>query len=890
MSGPKSDENAVGSFKSTTSQNIRQPRQRLASNYLLVWIDASIDETNKDCQETFAQLKNVISHITLCTEPDRCIQVLNKVDKERAFVITSYSLGQHLVPEIHGMLQLEAIYIICGDKSEHQKWTQNWAKIKGVHTNMKDICQALQADVKQYNQDSIAMSFVTVNELASTYDSNQLEPTFMYTQIFKEILLDMEHGKQAIKDFITNCRQNECGFTVTINRFEKEYHAQSAIWWYTFTPFIYYMLNDGLRSMEGNTIINMGFFIHDLHQQIQQLYQQQVNHYHDKPFLVYRGQGLKKSNFEKLQKTKGGLMSFNNFLSTSKDKQVSLKFAEFASMIPDMVAILFVMSIDPCIKSTPFASIKEMSAIKEQEEEILFSMHAVFRVNAIKQIDNNDQLYQVELQLTSDDDQQLRILTDRIREEASGTEWQRLGVLLLKIGQFNKAEELYKVLLEHTLDEDEKAYYYHQLGYVKNDQGDYKKAIWYYEQGLEIKQKTLPSNHPELATPFNNIGSVYDNMGEYSKALSFYEKALGIYQETLPSDHPDLATSYSNIGLTYSEMGEYSKALSYYEKVFEILKNTLPSNHPYLATSYSNIGNVHNKIGKHSKALSFYEKVLEIKQKTLPSNHHQLATSYNNTGSVHDFMGEYSKALSFYEKALEIRQKTLSSNHPDLATSYDTIGLVYNHVGEYSKALSYYEKALEIREKSLPLHHPDLATTYNNIGSVYDSMGEYSKTRSYYDKALEILKKTLPLNHPDLANLYNNIGNVHNKMEEYFEALSYYDKALEILKNTVPSNHPYLATLYSNIGSVFDKIGEYRKALSLHEKALEIYRNTLPSNHPLLATSYNNSGFGYYNMKDYSKALSYLERALDILQSALPLTHPHIKSVKESIEIVKKKL
>ncbi|CAF1456131.1 unnamed protein product [Adineta steineri] len=460
----------------------------------------------------------------------------------------------------------------------------------------------------------------------------------------------------------------------------------------------------------------MGFFIHDLHQQIQQLYQQQVNHYHGKPFLVYRGQGLKKSNFEKLQKTKGGLMSFNNFLSTSKDEEVSLKFAKFASMIPDMVAILFVMSIDPCIKSTPFASIKEMSAI-EGEKEILFSMHAVFRVNAIKQMDNNDQLYQVELQLTSDDDQQLRILTDRIREEASGTEWQRLAKLLLEIGQFNKAEELYNVLLEETSDEGEKAGYYNHLGYLKIDQGDYKKAIWYNEQALDIQQKTLPPNHSDLATSHSNIG------------------ALGIYQETLPSNHPDLATSYSNIGLAYSEMGEYSKALSYYEKAFEILKNTLPSNHPYLATSYNNIGNVHKNMGKHSKALSFYEKALEIKQKTLPSNHPLLATSYNNICSVYDFMGEYSKARSSHEKALEIRQKTLSSNHPDLATSYDTIGLVYNHVGKYSKALSYYEKALEIREKSLPSDHPALATTYNNIGSVYDSMGKYSKTLSYYDKA-----------------------------------------------------------------------------------------------------------------------------------------------------------
>ena len=66
-------------------------------------------------------------------------------------------------------------------------------------------------------------------------------------------------------------------------------------------------------------------------------------------------------------------------------------------------------------------------------------MHTVFRIGEIKQIDKSNPLYQVELRLISDDDPQLRILTERIREEAeSGTGWQRIGQLLLKISQFDK--------------------------------------------------------------------------------------------------------------------------------------------------------------------------------------------------------------------------------------------------------------------------------------------------------------------------------------------------------------------------------------------------------------------------------------------------------------------
>ncbi|CAF0789093.1 unnamed protein product [Adineta steineri] len=421
----KSSKSSAKSSHGARVSYARQARQRMASNYLLLWVDVSIDERKKDCQDTLTQLKNVVNDVKLCTEPNQCIQVLNKTDKERAFVITSGSLGQHLVPEIHGIPQLDAIYIFCGNKSRHQGWSQNWTKVKGIHTNIKEICQALQSAVKQCDQDTIAVSFLTINDMASTENLNQLEPTFMYTQLFKEVLLDIKYDRTAIKDLAACCREDFSGNSSelqVINEFERDYRPEKAIWWYTRECFTYKMLNQALRTLNADIIINMGFFLRDVHQQIQQLHEQQVSSYGRKTFLVYRGQGLMKSDFEKLQKAKGGLMSFNNFLSTSKNEIVSLGFAQDASTKPDMVGILFYMSIDPCIKSAPFASINELSYFEAQEEEILFSMHTVFRVNTIKQTDKKNQLYQIELELTSDDDQRLRVLTDRIRKE-TGAQW-----------------------------------------------------------------------------------------------------------------------------------------------------------------------------------------------------------------------------------------------------------------------------------------------------------------------------------------------------------------------------------------------------------------------------------------------------------------------------------
>jgi hypothetical protein len=373
--------------------------------------------------------------------------------------------------------------------------------MSGSKSNQKvsALSNAVGATVNRCNEDSIVVSFVPLNKEDSSPNLDQLEPTFMYTKILKEILLAMEYDAKSVNDFITFCRSRNCESQSSIDLFEKDYHSEQAICWYTRSSFIYFMLNGALRILEADTIINMGFFLRDLHHRIEQLHQQQISSYNGKSFTVYRGQGLSKEHFEKLRKTKGGLISFNNFLSTSKEQTVSFVFAEGFSSDPDMVGILFKMSIDPSVSLTAFASIREASSFPN-EEEILLSMHTVFRIGAIKQIDSNSRLYQVELQLTADDDEQLRILTKFIGEEsADDTGWKRFGFLLVKIGQLQKAEQLFQVLLQQTSDEGEKWLYYNQLGCVKYYQGDYEKAICYYEKGFAVSKKALLLNHPSVA-------------------------------------------------------------------------------------------------------------------------------------------------------------------------------------------------------------------------------------------------------------------------------------------------------------------------------------------------------------------------------------------------------
>ncbi len=76
-------------------------------------------------------------------------------------------------------------------------------------------------------------------------------------------------------------------------------------------------------------------------------------------------------------------------------------------------------------------------------------------------------------------------LNDEALDTVRGSDlegWVRLGQLMIKLGQFNKAEELYEILLKQATNEREKADLFHQLGWTKTDQGKYAEAIEFYEK------------------------------------------------------------------------------------------------------------------------------------------------------------------------------------------------------------------------------------------------------------------------------------------------------------------------------------------------------------------------------------------------------------------------
>ncbi|CAF4639228.1 unnamed protein product, partial [Rotaria magnacalcarata] len=521
-----------------TSTETFQPRpRRMVQNFLLVWLDANIDERKVDYQKSLTKLRNIAVTVEPFTDVDQCVDYLTSIDDQKIYLITTASIGQTTVPLIHDIAQLDKIFVFCSSTDSHKAWAKEWSKV-----------------TQSCDHDAIPMSFIPKREMSEVASNrqnlDQLPPSYMYSIIFKDIVLEIDgEDAKSINTLVIYCRQQNIP-EIQINLLQSNYHQKSPVWWYTKPMFLYSMLNRALRLLDMEAMIKLGFFIRSLHLQLKQLHQEQSSNF-QQAFTVYRGQRLSQQDFQNLCNSKGGLLSFNNFLSTSKEKEVAMYFVQDSPHeSTDIVSVIFIMTIDPSkisTSNTPFAMIDEHSAVPG-EKEILFTMHTVFRVLEIKQMAENSRLWEVQLTITDDNDPQLSALTNRIKEEVQGsTGWHRMGQLMFKVGHFDQTEELYQELLKNASTDSDRAHIYHQLGYLKDQQGKYQKTVKFYEKSLEIKRKTLPEDDASLTPTYSNIGVVYYNMGEYSKALEFYEKSLKIREISLPANHLDLATSYNNI-------------------------------------------------------------------------------------------------------------------------------------------------------------------------------------------------------------------------------------------------------------------------------------------------------------------------------------------------------
>ncbi|UJR14706.1 hypothetical protein I4U23_001699 [Adineta vaga] len=864
-----SDLSADKANKSQTEDTLHRTLDPLTiQNVIVIWLNLNAQHPHSNIDDIIDKFREVAGSFHVFTDLNECIDFITDIANEHVILIMSNHHLQPLVSIFEDISQLKSIFILDSELTLNDQQVKVCKKVQGIFTNFNVIIETLRQTLIRQQFDQAPFSIVSIT---STSSLDQLDQSFMYTQLIKEIILDIEHdhnARQAFTQFyLKHPNQNDFR-SQPLHQFEKYYDRHSPIWWYTKEPFVYSTLNKALRIQDTEMMIKMGFFLRDLHDEIKQRHEEVS---HTTKMIVYRGQGLKATDVEKIRNNKGGLFAFNSFLSTSMDRKVSLMFAESARQNIDMHGVLFRMEIDSSISSAPYVSLCDLSKFGD-EEEILFSMHTVFRIGELTKI--QDSLWEISLALTSDNDPDLKSLTDYLREEIGFIGgWHRMGMLMMKIGKYESALEIFNMLIQTRFDDDcdidelFRTFVNINIGETHRSIGEYSSALKHLKKALETYQNIFPHDNPIFGTIYNNTAVVHLHMGDYTTALFNFEQAFNIYRKSLPFDHPFLATCYNNTALVYQFMRNFKMALSFFEETLKILHKSLPTNHPTLATIYHNIASIHYSTGNYEAALSYFKKTFEIFHKSLPSDHPDFAMLYINMADAHRSCGYRETALSYSKKALAILQKSLPHNHSHMACCYISIGDSHQSLGNYRKALSYFEKGLAIMQTSLSHDHPIVSNFHARIGIVNQLMNNHKNALNSLENAAKLQQNFISKNQ-QLLQLSSCDPHTMQECSNYSaEGISHIKNVIESLQKLTSSSRTQSDALLANPND----IRAFMKSLSVGLSNFETLFQKIQQSSPLTRSKCYESNIDATDQdlitENMLKAISYMKKGCETMQN-----------------------
>jgi len=160
--------------------------------------------------------------------------------------------------------------------------------------------------------------------------------------------------------------------------------------------------------------------------------------------------------------------------------------------------------------------------------------------------------------------------------------------------------------------------------------------------------------------------------GNDAEAVDYLRKALEIGDRTVGPDHPDLIILLNDLTRIYLRQSAYAAAEPLLLRLLE-MKRSKGEDHPEVATVLASLATVRQGLGRHESAEQLWRRVLDIRERTLAPNHFAIATALEHFGEACSARGKIREALAAFQRALTIRERTLGAEHPSLRASRERI-------------------------------------------------------------------------------------------------------------------------------------------------------------------------------------------------------------------------
>ncbi|MFC1851188.1 tetratricopeptide repeat protein [candidate division CSSED10-310 bacterium] len=308
------------------------------------------------------------------------------------------------------------------------------------------------------------------------------------------------------------------------------------------------------------------------------------------------------------------------------------------------------------------------------------------------------------------------------------------------------------------------------LGKTLHLKGQHKRALQLFEDSFEIF--TRQAYQKGIQSLLGNMGTVYQDQGNFQKAMAYYQKVL--HMSEMLNNKQGMSSAYGNIGTIYFNLGDHHQAMEYYTKQLSIAEESEDERNTLIAVG--NMGLVHLNRKNLVEARKNFMRCKTIAEKL--GDKKNLCYVIGNTGLIYHHEGNYQEAMEWYQRQLQVAEEL--NDKRSINQAMVNIGILYRNYGQYDKALECYERRLqyaqELGEKKR------LSLILLNMGDLYQDQKKYSKAEEYYDQAIQIGEEIQIKYY--LALYYNNKAELSFIQNRWDESLKFCQQAMTLALET----------------------------------------------------------------------------------------------------------
>jgi len=385
-----------------------------------------------------------------------------------------------------------------------------------------------------------------------------------------------------------------------------------------------------------------------------------------------------------------------------------------------------------------------------------------------------------------------------------------LGIIFLKIGDYDKSIEAFRKVIELDNDSPHLPEIYNYLGVAYYHKDTYQESITNFKKAIQL-------NPVELKVTKFNLKSVYKRMEHYNLGMTYFFMkdfdAAIIEMLTAVEVDSNYFDALFHLGDIYLNKGMPGEALRSFQRALRVNPN-----HKDIAQVYNGLGVTLYKKGQTGQGIEMLRKALVVrpnygqakknlrnilagmKEETLikadpQNNKEQYLEEAINLANTYVMIGLYEKGINLYQQIMQIDIEN-ESVFEKLVAAYRTMSDDYYEQEDYKHAVTGYKRIIELSGK-------DMELTYK-LGMSYYHQGKY-----WYNDAIEALTQVI-----DYKDSRYFLGLISFNRHEFVEASFYIEEILKINESDHVS-HYLLGKAYKGLGKVNDAVDEVKRAIEL---------------------------------------------------------------------------